>query len=68
MHFDRAFQLHCLKKMLKDKKRQETLTNIILNIQMASIVITDGKIKFTSSDMSMTGDSIGWCQAASRGD
>lgn len=59
MHFDKAFQLHCLKKMLKDKKRQETLTNIILNIQMASIVITDGKIKFTSSDMSMTGDSIG---------
>lgn len=59
MHFDRAFQLPCLKKMLKDKKRQETLTNIILNIQMASIVITDGKIKFTSSEISMTGDSIG---------
>lgn len=60
MHFDRAFQLPCLEKMLKDKKRErETLTNIILNIQMASIVITDGKIKFTSSEMSMTGDSIG---------
>lgn len=59
MHFDRAFQLHCLNEMLKHKKRQETLTNIILNIQMASIVITDGEIKFTSSDMSMTGNSIG---------
>ncbi len=56
------------KRCWRTKKRQETLTNIILNIQMASIVITDGEIKFTSSDMSMTGDSIGWCQAASRGD
>lgn len=59
MHFDRAFQLHCLKEMLNNNKRQETLTNIILNIQMASIVIMDGEIKFTSSDMSMTGNSIG---------
>lgn len=50
------------KKTLEDRKEKntgESLTNIILNIQMVPIVITDSEIKFTSSDMSMTGDSIG---------
>ena len=47
------------RKGKKKKKTEETLTNISLNIQMAPSVITDSEIKFTSSDMSMTGDSIG---------
>lgn len=55
-HFDRTL---CLQKTKEKKKTEETLTNIILNIKMAPIVITDSEIKFTSSDMSMTGDSIG---------
>lgn len=54
-HFVRTL---CRQKT-KGGKTEETLTNIILNIQMAPIVITDSEIKFTSSDMSMTGDSIG---------
>lgn len=43
----------------EEKKQDRTLTNIIHNIKMAPIVITDREIKFISSDVSMTGDSIG---------
>lgn len=43
----------------KKKRLRGTLTNIIHNIKMAPIVITDREIKFISSDVSMTGASIG---------
>lgn len=43
-------------------------TNIIHNIKMAPIVITDTEIKFISSDVSAAAASIGRCQAASQED
>lgn len=43
-------------------------TNIIHNIKMAPIVITDTEIKFISSGVSVAAASIGRCQAASQED
>lgn len=48
----------------KEEYKDRSLTNIIRNVKMTPIVIMDIKIKFNSSDVSMTGASIGWCQAA----
>lgn len=47
------------RKRESERERGKTLTNIIHNIRMASIVITDREIKFISSDANMTGASIG---------
>lgn len=46
----------------------EKAANIIHNIKMAPIVITDTEIKFISSVVSEAAASIGRCQAASQGD
>jgi hypothetical protein len=43
----------------RETERGKILSNIIHNIRMASIVITDREIKFISSDANMTGASIG---------
>lgn len=47
------------KKKNTKSKTEQNMTNIIHNIKMAPIVITDRKIKFISSDVSVTGASIG---------
>lgn len=52
----------------EEQNKDRTLTNIIHNIKLAPIVITAREIKLISSDVSMTGASIGWCQAASQED
>lgn len=48
----------------KEEYKDRSLTNIIHNVKMTPIVTMEIKIKFNSSDASMTGASIGWCQAA----
>lgn len=55
----RARERGGLNKKKNKTDQDRTLTNIIHNIKMAPIVITDREIKFISSDVSMTGASIG---------